>query len=278
MPQAPWHQHNITFADREAGKPAITGRIGPTLRTAEEGGQLADWWFMNKQPWRLRYRALAPSPLVEELLNDLAADGTATAWSSEIYEQETDAFGGPQAMDTAHDLFHQDSRHLLGYQPAPGRLGRRETAVLLISTLMRAARLDWFEQGDVWAKASTFRPPAQPAAPELATALIPAMHKLMTADAHSLCRPSGPLEAHAAWIEAFERAGTTLARLAAAATSPAVYEPSSHTTSSSTPTAQASLPETKAPCSTSHERPSWDRVTTPRRPPRARPTPLASRR
>lgn len=215
MPQAPWHQHNITFTDRETGKRAITERIGPTLRTAEEDDQLTGWWFMNKQPWRLRYRALEPSPLVEVLLNELVADGTATAWAYEIYEPEAEAFGGPQAMDAAHDLFQQDSRHLLSYQPGPGRLGRRETAVLLIGTLMRAARLDWFEQGDVWAKARTFRPSTQPLAPEQATALMPAMHRLMTADAHSLCRPNKPLEAHADWIEAFEQAGTTLARLAA---------------------------------------------------------------
>ncbi|MGW3651065.1 methyltransferase, FxLD system [Streptomyces sp. NPDC000878] len=211
----PWQQHNITFTDREIGKRAITERLGPALRTAEEDGQLTDWWFMNKQPWRLRYRAPEPSPLIELLLNDLVNDGTATSCAHEIYEPETDAFGGTQAMDAAHDLFHQDSRHLLSYQPDPGRLGRRETSVLLISTLMRAARLDWFEQGDVWAKASGFRSAAQPFAPERATSLTAAMQKLMTADAHSLCRPSGPLEGQTDWVTAFEQAGTTLARLAA---------------------------------------------------------------
>ncbi|WP_217570659.1 methyltransferase, FxLD system [Streptomyces sp. GbtcB7] len=210
----PWHQHNITFTDRETGKRAVAERLGPILRAAEEDGQLTDWWFMNKQPWRLRYRAPEPSPLVELLLNDLVNDGTATAFVRELYEPETDAFGGPQAMDTAHDLFHHDSHHLLRYQPGPGRLGRRETVVLLISTLMRAARLDWFEQGDVWAKACVFRPAAQPATPERATVLTAAMQKLMTADAHSLCLPGGSLEGQADWVAAFEETGTTLARLA----------------------------------------------------------------
>ncbi|MCX5327824.1 methyltransferase, FxLD system [Streptomyces sp. NBC_00140] len=214
MPQAPWHQHNITFTDRESGKRAITQRIGPTLQSAEEDGQLTDWWFMNKQPWRLRYRAREPSPLVKVLLNDLVTDGTAAAWACEIYEPESETFGGTQAMAAAHDLFHQDTRHLLSYQPGPGKLGRRETAVLLISTLMRSAQLDWFEQGDVWAKASSFRPPARPLAPGQATVLMLAMHKLMTADAHSLSRTNGPLEGHADWIAAFERTGTTLVRLA----------------------------------------------------------------
>ncbi|MCW8382361.1 hypothetical protein NA749_036575 [Streptomyces justiciae] len=80
-------------------------------------------------------------------------------------------------MDAAHQLFHQDSRHLLRYQPASGRLGRRETAVLPISALIRAALLNWFEQGDAWAKASTFQPPDQSLAPEQARApCLPCTH------------------------------------------------------------------------------------------------------
>ncbi|MEU4166130.1 methyltransferase, FxLD system [Streptomyces sp. NPDC026665] len=210
----PWHQHNIAFPKREIGQRAITERIGPTLRAAEEDGQLADWWFMNKRPWPLRYRAPEPSPLVERLLRDLVDDGTAASCVWGIYEPETDAFGGPKAMDAAHDLFHQDARHLLIYQPRPGRLGRREIAVLLMSALMRAAGLDWFEQGDVWAKAAVLRPAVHPLTAERATALILSMHKLMTVEARTLCRPSGPLEGHAEWVKAFERAGKTLARLA----------------------------------------------------------------
>ncbi|MFF7982869.1 methyltransferase, FxLD system [Streptomyces sp. NPDC007901] len=215
MHPAPWRQHNITFSDRESGKRTIVERLGPTLRAAEEDGQLSGWWFMNKQPWPLRYRAPEPSQRVELLLSDLVDDGTATACVRGVYEPETDAFGGTQAMDAAHDLFHQDSRHLFMYRPSTRRLGRGEAAVLLISALMRAANLDWFEQGDVWAKAAALRPAAEPLAPERATSLIPAMQKLMTVDAHSLCRPRGPLEGQAEWIAAFEQAGATLTRLAA---------------------------------------------------------------
>ncbi|HEY5836948.1 methyltransferase, FxLD system, partial [Streptomyces sp.] len=210
-----WQQHNITFADRETAKRAITERLGPALLAAEEPGQLTGWWFMNKQPWPLRYRAAEPSPLIESLLSDLVGDGTVWSWVPGIYEPETAAFGGTKAMDAAHDLFHEDSRHLLTYQPGPGRLGRRETAVLLISHMMRAANLDWFEQGDVWAKAAALRPATDALAPERAAALIPAMQKLMTADARGLCRPNGPLDGHGEWAAAFERAGTTLADLAA---------------------------------------------------------------
>ncbi|UNO42154.1 methyltransferase, FxLD system [Streptomyces sp. MST-110588] len=210
-----WYQHNVTFADRATGKRAIADCLGPALLEAEKDGQLTAWWFMNKQPWPLRYRSAAPSPLIESVLSDLVDDGAVRAWVPGIYEPETTAFGGPENMDAAHELFHQDSRHLLTYRPGPGRLGRRETAVLLISALMRAARLDWFEQGDVWAKAAELRPAPQELAPDRATALGQAVKRLMTVDSRSLCRPGGPFDGHDEWVAAFERAGATLADLAA---------------------------------------------------------------
>jgi protein-L-isoaspartate(D-aspartate) O-methyltransferase len=64
-------------------------------------------------------------------------------------------------MDIAHALFHQDSQHLLAraaqIESSPA-LGRSEATVLLYSAMLRAAGLDWFEQGDVWAKIATLRP------------------------------------------------------------------------------------------------------------------------
>ncbi|MDT0445609.1 methyltransferase, FxLD system [Streptomyces johnsoniae] len=216
MPPDCWYQHNITFADRKTGRRAIVERLGPAVLAAEDAGQVIGWWFMNKQPWPLRYRTAEPSPLVESLLGDLVGEGAVLSWLPGIYEPETAVFGGAQAMDAAHDLFHEDSRHLLTYQLAPGRLGRRETAVLLISAMMRAAGLDWFEQGDVWAKVADLRWAAsEPLASEKSAAQAPAMRTLMTTDAHSLCRQDGPLDGHVDWVAAFERAGTTLAYLAA---------------------------------------------------------------
>lgn len=214
MPPDRWQQHNITFVDREIARRTITERLGPTLIEAEADGQLTGWWFMNKQPWPLRYLADKPSPAVESLLSDLIGDGVAVSCLLCVYEPETDTFGGPEAMDAAHELFHSDSCHLLTYQPSPMNLGRRETAILLASAMMRGAGLDWFEQGDVWAKVAALRPATAPPPPEQAAELAPAMRKLMTADAHSLCRPGGPLHAHEAWVSAFERAGATLADLA----------------------------------------------------------------
>ncbi|MER7968663.1 methyltransferase, FxLD system [Streptomyces sp. NPDC096080] len=214
MPPDRWQQHNIAFADRAIARRTIAERLGPTLIEAEADGQLTGWWFMNKQPWPLRYLADKPSPAVESLLSDLVGDGVAVSCLPCVYEPEIDTFGGPEAMDAAHELFHGDSRHLLTYQPSPMHLGRRETAVLLASVMMRGAGLDWFEQGDVWAKVAALRPATAPRPPERAAELAPAMRKLMTADAHSLCLQRGPLHAHEEWVNAFERAGATLADLA----------------------------------------------------------------
>ncbi|WP_411076254.1 methyltransferase, FxLD system [Streptomyces sp. cmx-4-7] len=215
MPADHWQQHQITFPDRETARAAITERLAPALREAEADRQLSGWWFMNKQPWPLRYRAGRPVPAVEAVLDGLVADGVASSWTAGIYEPETDAFGGRSAMTAAHDLFHEDSRHLLAYPPGPGRLGPAETAVLLMSSMMRAANLDWFEQGDVWSKVAALRPAVSDPAPERSAALLPAMRKLMSTEARSLCRAGGPLDGHAEWVAAFERAGTTLAHLAA---------------------------------------------------------------
>ncbi len=207
-----WQQHNIAFPDRNTGRRAVTERLAPALLAAEADGQLSGWWFMNKQPWRLRYVAHEPAPIVLALLDDWVADGTAQSHMTGIYEPETEAFGGAGAMTAAHALFHEDSRHLLAYPVKDGHLGRRETAILLMSSLMRASGLDWFEQGDVWAKVSALRPGTGTPA---STRLTSAMRSLMTTEARSLCREHGPLDGHADWIAAFERVGTTLAYLAA---------------------------------------------------------------
>ncbi|GGQ97628.1 methyltransferase, FxLD system [Streptomyces asoensis] len=213
MPPDRWQQHNITFTDRQTARQAAADRIAPVLLEAE-GQQLTGWWFMNKQPWPLRYLADRPAPDVTEVLDSLVRDNIAQSWTSSIYEPETEAFGGAAAMTAAHALFHEDSRHLLHYQPGPRTLGRRETAVLLMSSLMRAANLDWFEQGDAWAKAAALRPhPGRPVS-ERSVAWPAAMQRLMSAEARSLCRQGGPLNGHAEWIAAFERTGTTLAYLA----------------------------------------------------------------
>ncbi|MEU3073305.1 methyltransferase, FxLD system [Streptomyces laurentii] len=210
-----WHQHNITFVDRGSARQIIATAIGPELVTAQAAGEISGWWYLNKQPWPLRYRTDGlPAPSIGTLLDGLVAEARIVRWTPGIYEPEAVAFGGEAAMEAAHTLFHHDSRHLLACPTTSGHLGRRETAVLLISAMMRAAGLDWYEQGDVWAKAAALRPPAVLPSPERTRALRRSMLRLMTADADCLCRTGGPLAERKGWLAAFVQAGAELAHLA----------------------------------------------------------------
>lgn len=215
MPVEFWCQHNIVFRDRDTAIGVMSDFLGPALDAAMSGGLLRTWWFMSKQPLPLRYVPAGPDVVViSRLLDQLVADGAILIWESGIYEPETLAFGGDEAMDAAHLLFHQDSRHLLTREssPAAGRLGRRETAVLLCSAMMRAAGLDLFEQADVWAKVAVLRPAAAGHTDEL----VKAMRHLMMCDAKQLCDRvgNGPLAEYDTWVDAFEQAGKAIGDLA----------------------------------------------------------------
>lgn len=125
------------------------------------------------------------------------------------YEPETRAFGGPESMTCAHRLFHQDSRHILtclARHPQTARR-RRELAVVLCTALLRGARLDWYEQGDVWAQVASHRDPPGHEPPGLEDS----MRQLMTASTVT----SLPL-CVSAWAAAFTSAGRQTAGLASA--------------------------------------------------------------
>jgi protein-L-isoaspartate(D-aspartate) O-methyltransferase len=216
-----WRQYNIHFPDRGTAQQVAAHDVAPALTEAQDAGLLHLWWFVRKRPWRLRYLPDdARATSIAELLDELAADGRIVDWSTGIYEPETLAFGGPAAMDVAHELFHLDSRYLLtrAASPHPSSLRQRESTVVLCSVLLRAAGLDFYEQGDVWAKVAELRPvnPATATAPARANSLVQAMHRLMTVDARALCDPAedGPLTGYDEWIIAFEKAGQALADLA----------------------------------------------------------------
>jgi protein-L-isoaspartate(D-aspartate) O-methyltransferase len=216
-----WCQYNIEFPDRDTAGHVAARDLLPALTAAQDAGLLHGWWFMRKQPWKLRFLPDAPdaTAAITVLLGQLTATGQITSWASGIYEPETLAFGGQQGMTVAHDVFHYDSRHILARAARVGApaLGQRETLVMLCSVMLRAAGLDWYEQGDVWARLASLRP-AETAAisPERTAALVPAMHRLMTTDARSLCTPGhdGPLAPYNEWATAFEAAGQSLADLA----------------------------------------------------------------
>jgi thiopeptide-type bacteriocin biosynthesis protein len=139
-----WKQVTIAYPgqSRQERERQAVAHLIQVLPAAEAAGLITSWWFMRKGPWRIRYLPAdtnhGPDP-IHRLLTG------AVTWTSDIYEPEAHAFGGPNAMDAAHTLFHHDSRHLLGYlhhHPTD----RRERTLILCTALMRAAGLDLEEQ------------------------------------------------------------------------------------------------------------------------------------
>lgn len=215
-PDDHWHHYLVQFADPPTAEHTAATVFAPALDQAQQDGELDRWWYLRKTPaWRLRYQPTnADNTVVDTLLSDLSDRGQVTSWTRGIYEPETLAFGGPAGMDIAHTLFHHDSRHCLTHTHDAGStpaLGQRETTVLLFSAMLRAAGLDWFEQGDVWTKVTTLRPAtnAHTTNAERTNELSRAVRRLMTANAHRV-----PDLVPETWWAAFDTAGRQLAALA----------------------------------------------------------------
>ncbi|WP_066938283.1 methyltransferase, FxLD system [Streptomyces sp. NBRC 110611] len=220
MTHGEWPQRVIQFADWSSAETVAVEHLLPLL-DSQDGG-LTQWSFLRKYPsWRLRYRPTGPDDAerLDRALDELVNIGVLDSWTPGLYEPETIVFGGSAAMEAAHVLFHHDSRHVLDHlarQPAqpntPG-LGRRELAILLLSVAMRGAGLDWYEQGDVWAKIAAER--TDGSGPPPPARLKSAVHRLMTVDVSSTSRlvTGGRLAPLADWIATFDRLGQQLADL-----------------------------------------------------------------
>lgn len=204
MEQTPWQQVNIAY-------PGDTGQhrehqavahLSLVLPAAQAAGLIDQWWFIRKGPWRIRY---LPSANLDS--GQLAKIfGNDVSWTEHIYEPETHAFGGVDAMDAAHALFHHDSWHLLTYltqHPAD----RRERSLLLCTALMRAAALDLNEQGDVWTKVLEYRTEQL----SEATAPDPLTWRAFTSDVRRLLL--GTPRTTSTWHTAFRTAGAGLQQL-----------------------------------------------------------------
>ncbi|MGQ0778184.1 MAG: thiopeptide-type bacteriocin biosynthesis protein [Pseudonocardiales bacterium] len=225
--QTQWHQLNIQFDYHQDAERAVIAHLGPVLMTAESTGLLASWFFIRKQWWRFRYLPTSSTSADEakKLLEDAARSmrdfGYASRWVENIYEPETHAFGGEEGMTAAHNLFHQDSRHIvehlrpLGDGTLNSQSKRREISVLLCAALMRAAGQDQYEQGDIWAKVANHRPTQNSAQPEQWRTFTAAMKRLITVNTgpKTALRTGDTLKFATDWLTAFEQAGETLKAL-----------------------------------------------------------------
>ena len=221
-----WHQVNVRFDDWSTAERVAVTDLAPALAESEDAGLISSWFFTRKAPcWRIRFLPRDESTIeaaastVHQRLDVLNNTGRITGWVENIYEPETHAFGGPTAMDTAHQLFHHDSRHILAYlssdrAAAGGADQRGELSILLCTILMRSARQDWHEQGDIWARVAEHRtlPPDIPE--DRLRDLEPALRRLMTVDTAKLIQGNGPLAFLTDWAAAFTETGAELGALA----------------------------------------------------------------
>ncbi|MEU5900313.1 thiopeptide-type bacteriocin biosynthesis protein [Streptomyces venezuelae] len=216
-----WRQITIDFPDWDNAEHTALAHLAPRLATAQTAETIGPWFFVRKAPgWRLRYQPPGDPAAAEDhllhVLGPLQRDQHLTAVTPVIYEPETHAFGGTQAMTAAHRLFHLDSHYLLAHLSCHrDRPHRRELAILLCTALLRAAGLDWYEQGDVWARVADHRDPPELAPDGRLKTLHKGLRHLMSADIAQLTRDGAPLAIPAAWPQAFAAAGRDLATLAA---------------------------------------------------------------
>ena len=141
----------------------------------------------------------------------LTGNGDARAVTEGTYEPETTRFGGPDAMDAAHRLFAADSRRLLDHLAGNSPRLLREIPVILAARLLRAARQDWYEQGDCWEQMAAHRHDGHGPALEPDAGTVSAMLALLSAGGDA---PGSPVHDRPEWASAFEDAGRRIAALA----------------------------------------------------------------
>lgn len=210
MTAPPWRQTAISFVDPETAEQIAIAHIAPILADAEARSLITAWFYVRKGEWRLRYRPTDSSRTAEDHIDSelerLVRHRLIHGAIAGIYEPEVYAFGGPAAMDIAHQLWHQDSRHTLTGTTAH----HREQSIMLVAAMMRAAGLDWYEQGDVWARIAEHRDPPHPGH---VASLHRATQRLLTVDLASLTVPGAAMADCSALAEAYTTAGDSLRRI-----------------------------------------------------------------
>ena len=212
MPEPDLPQVWITWTETHHPDRHAASALLPAL----EHGPVTDWWFLRKHPhWRLRYTGGPHTRThLDQALTHLYRQGVVTSWHHGIYEPEHHAFGGRAAMRVIHRLAHAESRyllHLFTRAEEPPQLGVREQAVLFSSVFLRAAGLDWYEQGDVWARVADLRHRPEPAPAD--AALTEQVRTLMTLHPQPLTTRGLLGDGADTWTEELTRAGHDLAHL-----------------------------------------------------------------
>lgn len=218
-PAVDWWQVYLHFTDWTTADETFAAFVLPLLREAESAGLIGGWWYTRKHPcWRLRLRVQPPDGGTKLNIGDhfdrLVSNGHLQRWWPGIYEPETSAFGGEFNMTAAHSLFVTDSREIQRLRQSGGlNIGPRELSVLLCTIMMRAARLEWYEQGDVWDRVITteHRSAVSDVPVERLNARAQEIRPLLLADSDTLLCSGGPLEPITEWVSAFRNAGQALA-------------------------------------------------------------------
>ncbi|GHG11787.1 hypothetical protein GCM10018791_26500 [Streptomyces zaomyceticus] len=216
-PTTDWQQAYLHFTDWANADSTFTTHVLPVLQEAESAGVIDGWWYTRKHPcWRLRLR-LHPGarPTFDDSFDRLVSDGQLQRWWPGIYESETAAFGGEASMTAAHALFITDSRESSRLRQRDDlTVGPRELSVLLCTIMMRAAGLEWYEQGDVWHRVITeeHRSAVSDVPRDRLDARAQEIRPLLFADSDVLLRPGGLLGPVSDWVDAFRRTGQELRR------------------------------------------------------------------
>ncbi|MDH6221501.1 thiopeptide-type bacteriocin biosynthesis protein [Streptomyces pseudovenezuelae] len=220
-----WWQVYLHFTDWVNADTTFTTYVLPVLQEAQAAGTTSGWWYTRKHPcWRIRLHvrpAIGTKLALGDRFTRLVNDGHLQRWWPGIYEPETAAFGGEASMTAAHALFVVDSREA---QQLPYRselaVGPRELSVLLCTIMMRAAGLEWYEQGDVWHRVITseHRSAIDGVPTDRLNSRAQEIRHLLFADTDALLRSRGPLEPVAEWVTAFHDTGQALAHAVQAGT------------------------------------------------------------
>ncbi|MFI5955385.1 thiopeptide-type bacteriocin biosynthesis protein [Cryptosporangium sp. NPDC051539] len=216
---SPWHQINLRVPDELTGATGLQSVMG----SAEADGLIDSWFFIRKGQWRVRFRpadlSVADHAHAAILggLADLRRPNDLADPRGVSYEPETYVFGGRVGMDVTHQLWHADSRNVVAYLASLETTGkpdrRREISILLLSAMLQAASLDWYEQGDIWARvADEDRPLDKTLDSRFLVRLVEQIRRLMIAGPAISATAAESIASLASWLSDFVHTGRAFMR------------------------------------------------------------------